>query len=445
MRILKLMPRLLLVIFVTGCALQIRLQPSSQYVKTDKVASPLPMKTVIKSTLPPPTSTMTVTPVYTETIALTKTPLPNTMTPILQKCLQYRSSLPSNNKYDGTIVFIGGAIPPVGMTSSLRTSLYNLNTRQNVPFQYDKSRNVVISPDHMKYALLDENNLVKVISSNGKLIYTIPKGPYVLMIDRWLDNQQIELTVAKGYPTSSSLWNFPLNLVIANWMTHEQKLMLSEYPDIDRISGTLGTWVAGSTTEYDSELTRVVYRSASIVDDYHGQDGYGYILWDLVNKRKVVQIVSNYIDFPPVWSPDYSKFIIVGNDGEMYFVTREGDVMQITHNNLNLPQENYSWSPDGRYVAFWSRTKSPSFSNSFVIFDGMTDKITDYCISAGSGKDTSSFTNPVWSPDGKELVINANLQENGNFDTLFVDLEDGSATKIGENLLPMGWLINSTN
>ena len=71
----------------------------------------------------------------------------------------------------------------------------------------------------------------------------------------------------------------------------------------------------------------------------------------------------------------------------------------------------------------------------------VTGKMIDYCISVGSG--IYSIVEPVWSPDGRDLVIMANMQNSTNFDTLFVDLEEGSVTKIGENLVPRGWLVTS--
>ena len=119
---------------------------------------------------------------------------------------------------------------------------------------------------------------------------------------------------------------------------------------------------------------------------------------------------------------------------------------QTRQSNIRYVPEKYSWSPDGRFAAFWLMSideYGASGSGTFVILDTVTGEIMDYCISAGVIENYSGnyLFEPVWSPDGKYLAINANLQENGNFDTLLVDLEDGSAAKIGENLAPRGWLV----
>lgn len=50
---------------------------------------------------------------------------------------------------------------------------------------------------------------------------------------------------------------------------------------------------------------------------------------------------------------------------------------------------------------------------------------------------------PIWSPDGKSVAVIANGQEGGSFDTLLINLEERFAAKIGENMAPVGWLVNT--
>jgi Tol biopolymer transport system component len=52
---------------------------------------------------------------------------------------------------------------------------------------------------------------------------------------------------------------------------------------------------------------------------------------------------------------------------------------------------------------------------------------------------------PIWSPDGKYLVIEANRQEDGNTQTVLIDLEGKFAVPILENALPIGWLADGNN
>jgi hypothetical protein len=446
MRIRNLVSQFLLMVYIVSCTVRPGLKATSQLSEADTPLPSTPTRSVVITLSPFPISTITVIPALTSTIIPTNTSIPESSTPIPKKCLQIRSSLLQNKSYDVNIVFEGRniIIPPgkdAFIDAYVEVSLYDLKTRQSIPLQQYKTLRTAVSPDGTKYALLDVSDyLVKVFSARGQLLNIIPKGADPLFIDRWLDNQQLELTIAEGFPMPSDHWSFPLDLVIANWLTNEQIFISSDYPDIDRVTGTLGTWNGFSMTEYDANFTRVVYRSAST-------DGYGYILWDMVNKRRLVQIVTPYDDFPPVWSPNYSKFIVNGQNGEMFIVTRDGEVTQTIHFDHYTPGK-YSWSSDGRFVAFWLLSNQRSGNGTFVILDTVSNEIMDYCISAGIFEDywSNILSKPVWSLDGKYLAITANLQKYGNttnFDTLFVDLEDGSVTKIGENLVPRGWLVSN--
>jgi hypothetical protein len=456
MEIRNLKWQFLFVIIVVGCTTQSKFQMPGQSFMTGTVLPPTSANTLVTLASPLLPSIMTATPAYTSTIVLTNTPIPKTATSILQKCLQVRSSLSKNKSYQGKIVFIGNEVVPPGGNLEKDTyraiTFYDFKTGQSKPILQYKPSNIITSPDGTNYALLDVSDyLIKVFSSNEQLLNIIPKESYPLFIDRWLDNKQIELTVAKGFPTPTGATNPVLDITIVNPFTNDQKLISSNYPDIDGVTGSLGSWDGGSRTEYDATLTRVVYRSST-------QDGYGYTLWDMVNKKKLVQIITYYVLFPAVWSPDYSRFLITGQNREIYTVTRDGKVVQMTHlspdsqteqPNVRYVPEKYSWSPDGRYVAFWllKIEDNPSSTGTFAILNTMTGEITDYCISAGFVEDFryNLLFAPVWSPDGKDLVINANMQKTGNttkFNSLFIDLEDGSVTKIGENLSPAGWLVD---
>jgi hypothetical protein len=467
MRIWRSFWRVLFLTFLIGCTTQPKLQTPGPSFQTTPSFPTNPTRTVGMAATASPTPIPSITIMPTPTSAGTPaiSPTPQSITPRMQqKCLQTLSTLPPGKSYDGTIIFFGKFISGEGKTflhDHYEVSFFNLKTRQTVNLQKYKTDDIAVSPDHKKYALLDVNDyLVKVFTGDGRPINTISRGEEPYFIDRWLDDQTIELTIAKGYLTYNYGRLFPPNdSVIADLFTNKQQLIPPTYPDIDPASGI--SWDGGSTTEYDSTLSRVVYPAENIriTNDYYGNSGWGYILWDMVNKKSLVQLVTYTFFEPPKWSPDYSKFMIGGEGEGVYAVTRDGKVTQMIHfgdaqnkqPKLVYAPQKYSWSPDGRYVAFWllsyNAGQSESGSGNLVILDTNAGETIDTCISAGFVESVRSnkLSDPVWSPDGKELVINANIQENETFDTLFVDLEDGSATKIGEHLLPMGWLINSPN
>jgi Tol biopolymer transport system component len=156
----------------------------------------------------------------------------------------------------------------------------------------------------------------------------------------------------------------------------------------------------------------------------------------------------------PVWSPDGSKFILMGDD-EFYVVSLNGIVTKLTHMNPTFVQSDlfgeysgyyYQWSPDGEKVAFWLEGKG---GTTLAILDTKSGKIVDTCILAGH--DTSwlgvvtppySESHPVWSPDGKNLVVAANFRrEGGKNDILLVDPDNNVANKITTDKFPVGWLV----
>ena len=76
-----------------------------------------------------------------------------------------------------------------------------------------------------------------------------------------------------------------------------------------------------------------------------------------------------------------------------------------------------------------------------------TLEVTIYCISGdgfGLKYMTANFIateppGPVWSPDGKQIVIeNRYTEEDGR--TIILDIPSNSAIQIGQNLVPVGWM-----
>jgi Tol biopolymer transport system component len=176
-------------------------------------------------------------------------------------------------------------------------------------------------------------------------------------------------------------------------------------------------------------------------------------LYGIPEKKKLAQIPDIYWDNPPVWSPDGSKFIMMGND-EFYLVTYDGAISKITHLNPDYDlykgagfrylADYYSWSPDSQHVAFWL---SPFGTERYTlaILDTHSGEIIEYCIPIGDGFPQYGLSTlyPVWSPDGKKLVVAANFRPNlepGN-DVILVDLEKEKSYKVTENTFPVGWLV----
>jgi Tol biopolymer transport system component len=239
---------------------------------------------------------------------------------------------------------------------------------------------------------------------------------------------------------------YPPDMVVVNPFTHEQKRFPSDYPDIDQADAA-SRWDNRGITLYDPTLTRVVYASF-IKHDYRGESEQGYVLWDLVQHRNVIEIANGNFKWSPHWSPDGSRFVIMGMDMDFLAVTRDGQVTRLTYFNPDpnqkrtISSEIYDWSPDGRSLAFWLETmQDQHLSTTLAILDLITGEVTDTCISAGNTLyPLPSVFNPGWSPDRKALVVIVGQQDEGKFDELLVDLDGQLAYKIGNDLFPVGWL-----
>jgi len=172
-------------------------------------------------------------------------------------------------------------------------------------------------------------------------------------------------------------------------------------------------------------------------------------------QEKLIQIVTGSFLVTPKWAPDGSKFVFNAShdNGNFYIVTRNGVITQLSISNpINQPagrnkSEVYSWSPNGQYLAFWRISYQDGMQAMFAILNTVTREVTDYCISAGYLEERAAQMSeaylPVWSPDGKSVAVIANGNKEGTFETLLVNLEEGFAAKIGENMIPVGWLVNA--
>ncbi|MFZ6030435.1 MAG: TolB family protein [Chloroflexota bacterium] len=139
----------------------------------------------------------------------------------------------------------------------------------------------------------------------------------------------------------------------------------------------------------------------------------------------------------PVWSPDGSQVAVLSDDGdkwEIFTVNRDGLATQwieITMKSRiysSLNAEGFKWSPNGRYLAF--------FSENLYVLDMVEHRVYDLCIPSGEWSVTIQNA-LTWSPDSKQVLFQRN-----EVPALVVDLESNRAASLIDDITmrPLGWL-----
>ena len=421
---------------------------ANQILATDQDSTPTSFLIVTNTTFP--TSEYSPTPKVQETItpfsqpSQTPTQSPTINTPVSRKCLNILPEIPGGDVYNGSIVLRNYR----GIDSDKNSYLFNLKNGIKNVIAGEDIRTPVVSPDGKHYAFIDySTHQLKIFSYTGSLENSIPSEDWDSLY-RWQNNENILIPIPKVLePGNQDLVHnveFPVPLLLVNPLSNQRQVLKPDYPEIIRDPSAF-FYDGSGTTEYDPQITRVVY-SGSLTPP---GSGVGDILWDLNGKKKLAEIPNGAYNETPIWSPDGSKFFIYAAPGTFYTVTREGVISEILLlNEYHLGAGYYSWSPDGRYIAFWLFDANRGGSSTIAMLDINAKEIKDFCIPSNIGKQIdANAAHPVWSLDSNDLAIEANIQEDENGkiisrDVIFIDTKKGLAVKLASNLTPSGWLLS---
>ncbi len=393
-------------------------------------------------------------PIDTSTPIATNTITPSPTSPPDDKCIEVKSGNLDELNLAGMIVL---------EDIYYKAYAINSNTFEKAALAKENEFvfSIAVSPDRKwtAYELYlksnDSHNLV-IMNSLGLPQITVPWRENWSFISSWLDNQRLLINVydklSDGHPELAAK-EFSTFLVV-NPFTGEQELLQPDFPNIYS-HHMYPAWSGFGSTVYNPKLDRVVYLRA----DALGADSH-YVLWDMNEQRPLADFkvfVGNQ-DIPR-WSPDGEKFAIamslfddVSNDWpiySLYSVSREGDVVKLTDLSKYYPWfyiGQHSWSPDGRYIAFWFSgwTERPQALNLVVdqflaVVDTTNDELSIYCIS-GKPQPSGIVSPPIWSPDGQQILVESPLPKEHS-QVLLLDLHRNVISIIGEDLTPVGWMI----
>lgn len=200
---------------------------------------------------------------------------------------------------------------------------------------------------------------------------------------------------------------------------------------------------------YDRNFQRYI---TFVDDDYPDgtlimQDRDAKVMWKL--SRPLVGFNM------PKWQPGDQFFAIPmpkdetddqGEHYEIFIVDRDGHQTKLTNYAAAYPTmtiDKFSWSPNGRYIAFWGDTHSQKniaqqHPYRLFVLDTVTQQTIDYCVARNySVEEDDTMRAPVWSPDGNQIAVNGFLD--GKRTILLVDFASGTVSPVAEGQL-IGWM-----
>ena len=343
---------------------------------------------------------------------------------INETCPCFRSFIPLDIELRGIVVLDKSRDPQLGIGDAYLLNLNN-NDFKKIYLQDEYAFSYAVSIDRkvLAYGIgsRDMHFQIVISDSGGNRLKVIPRDN-----DFWI----------RGWLNDQLLFVYPS---VLNLYTGEEKSYdPQDFPDYSPTS----IWT--KWFDLDPKLTRIMYAGNG-----------GIALVDLQTKQILTTVPDN-IDgtIYVAWTSDSLRVAVVGtttrDNGitpvaeEIYVVTRDGQSKQMTHlsdyygNTYSLYY--LSWSPDDRYIAFWQKDVSAGNPEwRLLVLDTETEKVTSYCALGNSV--SNIFRGPIWSPDGKQLLIE-NQDTKGVNRAVIIDIEKNIAFPIADDARPVGWMVS---
>ena len=324
---------------------------------------------------------------------------------------------------------------------------------------------VSVSPNRQLVAFLQYGSTSKIAtkliiqSVDGKIhkeIATSSIGGF-LSLTGWLSDKDLILMLGK-YGI-----NQPFTTIAFDPFTNEQKKLSEDLPNIYNLANWF--WLGWGNAKYSPDFRYVIYPSSITKSGDPGSPRY--VLWDIENQKEITaaitDITGNLAEIPQ-WDLTGKIFAVRinhNNNDVLLSANIDGTVTKLTdtwdlYPNVNTHIHGWSWSPDSRFIAFWldihqkystsMLERNPVREERLMVINVETGAITDYCdIGDTIQVEFSSLPYtpaPIWSPDGKSLLVEQRLALRES-QLVQIDLGANTASVIGKNLYPIGWMVDT--
>jgi Tol biopolymer transport system component len=357
----------------------------------------------------------------------------------------------------------GGAFGGGDVPRGYETLLLNLATGQatQIVTQNEFQHDHVVSSNRelMAYrtdvftgSVLWVHDELVIATADGQRQVSLPWEEDWRMILGWTDDQRLLIELDEPVFDASGEQVSYISYLVLDPRSGERQLLQPDFPSALDLAYHL-YWPDHTREIYNPTLTRAIYLRTYTESN---EDWYTFAIWDIVEQRLVASLESIYGDSVsfsgasplPRWSPDGSQFVVrsqflVPNQdwavSELFRVSQEGQVEQLTHLNPFLRPKStdwLAWSPDGQNIALVLSTFYGEHSPSAAVLNLDTLEITDYCIPVRG----LQLPAPVWSPDGTQFLIVDEYTE-GHRRIILVDIVQGFAVQIAEDMEILGWMV----
>jgi hypothetical protein len=294
---------------------------------------------------------------------------------------------------------------------------------------------------------------VVVMNSLGERVVVVPRQPEWYSLVGWVSDQEFmigldELNGEKFIPLGQ-----PSPRLIYNLFDGTQRVLQPEFSRFSEPRRALPYWRGQWGVVYNASLTRAIY--PRYLDDEG--EFFTMALWDLEENELIRDFGELFfIDrlgddiFPESLAFSDGDDFLFGNvrnyaeqaNTEIYKISGDGQLEQITDLDIHWSIKDGSWSPDGRYLAaYLSLPGTDSGRLHVAVMDMDSHVVTNYCITVeGYIHPLYSRTSPAqWSPDGKHLLV-ADRDDKGDYSTLLISLEQKVAVVFTPDFVPVVWL-----